>query len=72
MIEAGPCDAMTPFEMAIVLMRAGVPTPPYPTPLSESAQFDSSVLLAAYIHLCDAWEFHITCLYEARMGAGTR
>jgi len=56
---------ITPFEMAIPLIRAGVRTPPYPRPLGDGST-DSALLLAAYIHLCDAWEFHVTCMYQAQ------
>ncbi|MDN4591274.1 hypothetical protein DBA29_22590 [Xenophilus aerolatus] len=61
-----PTANLTPFEMAIVLIKAGVETPPYPRPLKDAGALDSPILLAAHIHQCDAWEFHVTCLYEAR------
>lgn len=63
---------MTPFEMALELMVVGRPVPAYPEPLVpdkvlQDSAFQSEIQ-AAYLHLCDAWEWQVMCLYAAELG----
>lgn len=62
---------MTPFEMAMSLKRAGWDVPSYPVPLHDLASDNSAARLldAAYLHLCDAWEWQVRALYQAYLGS---
>lgn len=68
----GEGSSVTPFEMAVALIRAGWKIPPYPEPLPLTGPMDepadSRVIAAAYLHLCDAWEWQVQSLY-ARLEA---